>query len=65
MSQCLNFEGVKINHKDKPGDSCLNYSAFLDCKDLKLDEDNKEYLVDEKEKDEEIFHLSNTWLNFI
>ena len=56
---------MKINHKDKPGDSCLNYSAFLDCKDLKLDEDNKEYLVDEKEKDEEIFHLSNTWLNFI
>ena len=56
---------MKINHKDKPGDSCLNYSAFLDCKDLKLDEDNKEYLVVEKEKDEEIFHLSNTWLNFI
>ena len=47
-----------FNNKDKPEDSCLNYSAFWESKDLKLDEDNKEYLGDEKEKDEEIFHFS-------
>ena len=47
-----------FNHKDKPGDSCLNYSDFCNSKDLKLDVDNKEYLGDEKEKYEEIFHFS-------
>ena len=42
---------MKINHKDNPGDSWLYYSVFWNCKDLKLDEDNKEYLGDVKEKD--------------
>ena len=53
-----------FNHKDKSGDNFLNYSAFWDSKDLKIDVDDKEYLGDEKEKDEEIFHFSRRTQTF-
>ena len=47
-----------FNNKEDPNDSFTNYSSFWENKEAKIDEDSQEYIGDEKEKDEEIYHFS-------
>ena len=47
-----------FNNKDDPKDSFADYSSFWTDKNAKTDEENQEYIGDDKEKDEEIYHFS-------
>ena len=47
-----------FNNKDDEKDSIADHSSFWDDKGAKIDEENQEYIGDDREKDEEIYHFS-------
>ena len=47
-----------FNNKDDPNDSFAEYSSFWTDKNAKVDDEGQEYIGDDKEKDEEMYHFS-------
>ena len=47
-----------FNNKEDPNDTLANHSLFWKNKEAKIDDDSQEYIGDDREKDEEIYHFS-------